>query len=124
MTRKEAFAPHPQVPLSAAIRAGDFIFLSGQVPFGPDGKLIEGGVAAQTDQVLENLSRVLEMVGASLVDVVKTTIWLTDAGDFPAFNMAYARHFGSPPPARSCVVSALAVPARVEIEAIAYKPLA
>lgn len=122
MTRKEAFAPHPQVPLSAAMRAGDFVFLSGQVPFGPDGKLIEGGIEAQTDQVLDNLSRVLEMAGASLADVVKTTIWLIDVADFAAFNAAYARHFESPPPARSCVVSALAVPAKVEIEAIAYKP--
>lgn len=122
MMRKEAFAPHPKVPLSAAMRAGDFIFLSGQVPFGPDGKLIQGGVEAQTDQVLENISRMLDMAGASLADVMKTTIWLTDAADFAAFNTAYARHFESPPPARSCVVSALAVPARVEIEAIAYRP--
>lgn len=122
MTRKQAFAPHPTVPLSAAVRAGNFVFASGQVPFGPDGKLVEGGIEIQTRQVLDNLAAALELAGVALEDVVKTTIWLTDAADFAEFNSVYATYFKTSPPARSCVVSALVVPAKVEIEAVAFCP--
>jgi len=114
---------HPTVPLSAAVQAGDFLFLSGQVPFGPDGRLVPGDIAVQTRQVLENIAAVLGKVGASMEDVVKTTVWLTDAADFAAFNSVYREYFPSLPPARSCVVSLLAVDARVEIEAIAHVPV-
>ncbi|MEL7176725.1 MAG: Rid family detoxifying hydrolase [Pseudomonadota bacterium] len=122
MMSKQTFAPHPTVPLSNAVRAGDFVFTSGQVPFGPDGKLVEGGIDVQTKTVLDNLAAALGLAGATLNDVVKTTIWLTDAADFAEFNSVYASYFETPPPARSCVVSALMVPARVEIEAVAYRP--
>ncbi len=110
------------VPLSPAVRAGDFVFVSGQVPV-IDGKMVEGGVAAETRAVLENVKSCLEMSGCSLADVVKTTVWLRDREDFPAFNAAYAEFFPENPPARSTAESRLMIDIAVEIEAIAYKPL-
>ena len=121
MTREHFGASH--VPLSPGVRAGDFVFVSGQVPVGADGKIVEGGVAEQTKQVIENISKVLGMAGCSLSDVVKTTVWLKHAEDFPAFNAAYAPFFPKDPPARSTAESRLMIDIRVEIEAIAYKPL-
>jgi 2-iminobutanoate/2-iminopropanoate deaminase len=117
------FGTHPTVPLSAAVRAGDFIFLSGQVPFGPDGKLVGGNIETQTRQVLDNIKAALGVAGATLADVVKATIWLTDPDDFARFNAVYGAYFDQAPPARSCVVSQLMVAACVEIEVVAYKPL-
>lgn len=113
---------HPTVPLSAAVRAGDFVFLSGQVPFGPGGTLVAGDITVQTEQVFANISAVLKMVGASLSDVVKATAWLTDPADFAAFNAVYKSQFPDQPPARSCVVSQLMVDAKVEIEVVVYLP--
>lgn len=112
-----------QVPLSPAVRAGDFVFVSGQVPVGADGKIVEGGVGAQTKKVLENIEAVLATAGCSLSDVVKTTAWLKHAEDFAEFNTAYAPFFPNDPPARSTAESRLMIDIRVEIEAIAYKPL-
>lgn len=111
------------VPLSPAVRAGDFVFVSGQVPVGPDGKVVKGGVEAQTKQVLDNISTVLDMAGCSLSDVVKTTVWLKHAEDFAGFNAAYAPYFPKDPPARSTAESRLMIDILVEIEAIAYRPL-
>jgi 2-iminobutanoate/2-iminopropanoate deaminase len=120
---QQVFGTHPTVPLSAAIRAGDFIFLSGQVPFGPDGRLVGGDIETQTRQVLDNIKAALETAGAVLSDVVKATIWLTDPDDFARFNAVYGSYFDKAPPARSCVISQLMVDACVEIEVIAYKPV-
>ncbi|WP_029056921.1 RidA family protein [Stappia stellulata] len=120
---KEVYGTHPAVPLSAAVRAGDFIFLSGQIPFGPDGDLVRGDIETQTRQVLDNIAAALALANASLADVIKTTIWLTDPADFGRFNAVYGAYFPERPPARSCVASQLMVDARVEIEAVAYKPL-
>lgn len=111
------------VPLSPAVRAGDFVFVSGQVPVGEDKKIVEGGVAAETRQVLENVQRCLQMAGCDLGDVVKTTVWLRDREDFGAFNEAYAEFFPENPPARSTAESRLMIDIAVEIEAVAYKPL-
>ncbi|GGF05431.1 RidA family protein [Stappia taiwanensis] len=122
MTR-QVFGTHPRVPLSSAVRAGDFLFLSGQVPFGPDGELVGGDISIQTRRVLDNLAAALQEAGATLSDVVKTTIWLMDPEDFAAFNAVFREYFPKAPPARSCVASALMVDARVEVEAIAYRPV-
>jgi len=109
------------VPLSPAVRAGDFVFVSGQVPV-LAGAIVPGGIAAETRAVLENVKKCLEMAGASLADVVKTTVWLRDRDDFPAFNAVYAEYFPTEPPARSTAESRLMIDIAVEIEAIAYAP--
>jgi len=117
-------APAPIGPYSQAIRAGDLLFVSGQIPLSADGGSVVGATAPeQTEQILSNLSAVLEAAGASASDVVKTTIFLVDLSDFAAVNEVYGNFFGhgGPPPARSTVqVSALPRGVRVEIEAIAH----
>lgn len=120
MTKQHFGTSH--VPLSPAVRAGDFVYISGQVPV-VDGKIIEGGIAEQTSQVLKNISAALALAGCELSDVVKTTVWLKHAEDFPGFNAAYAPFFPKDPPARSTAESRLMIDILVEIEAIAYKPL-
>ncbi len=111
------------VPLVPATRVGDLIFCSGALGVDAAFRLVDGGVAAQTKQAIANLKAVLADAGASLADVAKTTVWLTDLSDFAAFNAAYAEAFGKSLPARSTVASALALPgALVEIEAIAALP--
>ena len=108
------------VPLTPATRVGDLIFCSGALGVGANFKLVEGGIAEQTRQAIANLETALNATGATLADVAKTTVWLTDLADFGAFNAAYAEAFGGHFPARSTVTSALAIPgALVEIEAIA-----
>jgi 2-iminobutanoate/2-iminopropanoate deaminase len=116
-------APAAIGPYSQAIDAGDFVFLSGQVPIDPKtGDLVTGDIAVQTERVLDNLGAVLEAAGCSFADVVKTTIYLTDLGDFQTVNATYAKRFSSAPPARATVqVAALPKGARVEIDAIARK---
>ena len=119
-------APAPRGPYSPAVRAGDYIFVSGQIPLDPiTNQTRLGDVASETRQVLENIRLNLEGCGATLRDVVKTTVFLTNVQDFAAMNAAYAEVFGDSKPARSTVgVAALPLPgAKVEIEAIAYKPL-
>jgi 2-iminobutanoate/2-iminopropanoate deaminase len=114
-------APAPIGPYSQAVVAGNDVFCSGQIPIDPQtGKLIDGDVAAQTERVLENLRAVLAAAGASFDDVVKTTIFLTDMGDFAAVNAVYEGAFGRAKPARSTVaVAALPRGASVEIDCIA-----
>jgi 2-iminobutanoate/2-iminopropanoate deaminase len=116
-------APAAIGPYSQAIDAGDFVFLSGQVPIDPKtGELVQGDIAAQTERVLDNLAAVLEAAGCSFADVVKTTIFLTDLGDFQVVNATYGKRFTAAPPARATIqVSALPKGARVEIDAIAKK---
>lgn len=110
--------------LSPAFVAGDLVFLSGQLAFGPEGTIVApDDIALQTVQVLNNLSRALQAHGLGLTDIVKTTVWLTDTADFPAFNAAYAKALGDHRPARSTVRSDLMLPgAKVEIEAVAKRP--
>lgn len=108
------------VPLVPAARVGDLIFCSGALGMDANFKLIDGGVGPQTTQAIANLEAVLAQAGATLADVAKTTVWLTDMVHFAEFNAAYAAAFGPHIPARSTVTSALAIPgALVEIEAIA-----
>ena len=115
-------APKALGPYSQAVRVGDLVFCSGQIALDPQsGALVgEGDVRAQTKRVMENLRGVLEAAGSSLERVVKTTIFLTDLGDFPAMNEVYAGFFTTEPPARATVqVCALPRGARLEIDAIA-----
>jgi len=108
-------------PYSQAIRANGFIFLSGQIALDPaTQQLIEGGVAEQTERVLENLKAIVEAAGASLHHVVKTTVFLKDMNEFAAMNEVYSRYFVRNPPARSTVeVARLPKDVRVEIDLIA-----
>jgi 2-iminobutanoate/2-iminopropanoate deaminase len=114
-------APHAIGPYSHAVRAGGFLFLSGQIPLDPvTNELISGGVAEQTERVLENLKAILEVAESSLDLVVKTTVYLKNINDFPAMNEVYARYFPADPPARSTVeVARLPQDARVEIDVVA-----
>ena len=114
-------APTAIGPYSQAIRAGGMIFSSGQIPLDPvTMQMVEGGIAAQTEQVLNNLAQVLQAAGASLQQVVKTTVYLADMNDFAAMNEVYAKFFGETRPARSTVQAArLPRDARVEIDVIA-----
>lgn len=114
-------APRAIGPYSQGIASGGFLFLSGQVPLDPaTGELVRGTVGEEVARVLENLKGVLEAAGSGLERVVKTTVYLTDLGDFEAMNGVYARYFGSNRPARSTIqVAALPRGARVEVDAIA-----
>ena len=111
-------------PFSPAVRAGDFVYVSGQVPANAQGEIVAGGIEAQTRQVMENLKTVLALAGATLDDVCKTTCWLQDARDFGAFNRVYMGYFGADRPARSTTEARLMVDAKVEIDVVAYKPKA
>jgi 2-iminobutanoate/2-iminopropanoate deaminase len=114
-------APFAGAPYSQGIRAGDFVFVSGQLAVAPGGNEIVGEtIQEQTEQVFANLKAILEQAGSGLERLVKTTVFLSDLGDFAGMNEIYARHVGDAPPARSTVeVAALPTGARVEIEAIA-----
>ena len=112
----------PLGPYSPFVRAGDFVIVSGQGGM-KDGEIVDGGVAAQTEQTMANIAARLADAGAELSDVVKTLCFLTDMGTFGAFNDAYAAAFGDHRPARSTVeVSALPGGMAVEVEAWAYRP--
>jgi reactive intermediate/imine deaminase len=121
MNRKHFGNSH--VPLSPAVRAGDFIYVSGQVPVGKDGEIVGGGIEAQTRQVMENIKAALALAGAELSDVVKTFVILDDAREFGGFNKAYGSYFPENPPARTTLEARLMIDIKVEIEATAYKPL-
>jgi 2-iminobutanoate/2-iminopropanoate deaminase len=111
-----------QLSLSRAIEAGDFIFLTGQVPF-KDGKVMtEGTIEAQTRAVLDAIAATLAEAGANLSHVVKAMVWLRDRADFPGFDAVYGEYFPHQPPARSAIVSDLLVDVRVEVEVVAYRP--
>jgi 2-iminobutanoate/2-iminopropanoate deaminase len=111
----------PVGPFSPAVRDGDRMYTSGQVAQDPaTGKLIEGGVVAQTEQIFHNLAAILSAANKSFADVVKVNVYLTDIRDFAAMNEVYARHFVAPYPARTTIgVAALPLSAAVEIEMIA-----
>jgi 2-iminobutanoate/2-iminopropanoate deaminase len=113
-------APAAIGPYSQAVQAGGFLFVSGQIPLKPDGHLIEGGIAEQAQQVLENLMAIVTAAGGDHSSIVKTTIYLVDLKDFAAVNDVYSSFFGDDPPARATVaVSALPKDSCLEIDAIA-----
>jgi len=115
-------APQAIGPYSQAIRAGGFLFVSGQIPLDPaTGTLVAGDVTVQTQRVVDNLAAILAAAGASFADVVKTTVYLLDMNDFTAMNAVYGAAMPTPPPARSTVqVSRLPRDVRVEIDVVAY----
>ena len=115
-------APAAIGPYSQAIKAGDFLFLSGQIPLDPaTGKLVEGSIGDQTHRVLRNLSAILEAAGASFAQVVKTNVYLADMADFGAMNEIYGTYFPQPAPARATIQAArLPRDVKVEIDLVAY----
>ena len=116
-----AGAPRAIGPYSQAIKAGGFLFVSGQIPLDPQsGQMVDGDIAAQTHRVFANLRAILEAGGTSLDRVVRTTVYLADMNDFAAMNEVYGTYFGAPAPARATVQAArLPKDARVEIDVIA-----
>ncbi|AKX94278.1 RidA family protein [Neomoorella thermoacetica] len=114
-------APAAIGPYSQAIKIGNLIFTSGQIPLDPaSGRIVDGGAAEQTARVMANLQAVLAAAGAGLEDIVKTTVYIKDMNDFSAINEVYGRYFTKEPPARSCVeVARLPKDVLVEIEAVA-----
>lgn len=109
--------------LSKAIRAGDFVFLTGQIPMKNGEPMTTGTIEDQTKAILEDIKATLEEAECNMSDVVKSMIWLRERADFPGFNKIYGDYFPKEPPARSAVVSELLVDVRVEIEVIAHKPV-
>ena len=118
---EEAPAPFQGAPYSQAIKAGGFVYVSGQLALRPDhGEIVGDSVGEQTEQVFANLRAILEAAGSGLERLVKTTVYLADLRDFAAMNEVYARHVGDVPPARATIeVAALPSGAKVEIEAVA-----
>ena len=111
-----------RLSLSRAVWAGDFVFLTGQVPMQNGAVMTRGSIEDQTRAVLDDITATLAMAGCDRNDVVKSMVWLTSREDFPGFNAVYAEYFPEQPPARSAIVNDLLVDVKVEIEVIAYKP--
>ena len=114
----------PRGPYSPAVRAGDFIYVSGQVPVDPATQLaVSGDIGVETRRVLDNVKLILEGCGATMADVVRCTVFLADAKDFAAMNAVYAEYFGDNKPTRTTVVAGFVLPGiKVEIDAVAYQP--
>ncbi len=113
-------APAAIGPYSQAVRQGNHIFSSGQIPLNLDGKIVSGGIEAQTRRVLDNLSAILAAEKVGLANVIKTTVFLTDLADFATMNTIYGEYFGQHKPARSTIqVAALPLGSLLEIEAVA-----
>lgn len=113
--------PAPPVPLSPGVRAGDFLYVSGQVPTNPDGSVLIGNFTAEVNGALDNVEAVLRAAGASLAQLVKVNAFLSNAALFGPFNEVYKQRVGTPPPARTTVVVDFGHPdVRVEIEAVAF----
>ncbi len=125
MSKKIVFtekAPKPVGPYSQAVISGDLVFVSGQIPIDPKtSKVIEGGIEAQTGQVLENIKHILESINLTLNDVVKTSVFLSSFSDFQSFNQVYSKYFEKNPPARTTVQACLMAGVLLEIDAIAKK---
>jgi 2-iminobutanoate/2-iminopropanoate deaminase len=123
MTRKTYGKKNPNLPFHPAVRAGDFIFVSGQVPKDAEGNMFSGTIEAETKWCIGALRRTLEEAGAGLEDVVKATVYLSDARDFGRYNRVFAEHFPAAALARTTVEARAVISTKIEIEAIAYKPL-
>ena len=109
--------------LSRAIRAGDFVFLTGQIPMRDGSPMTDGSIQEQTRAILDDITETLATADCTREDVVKAMVWLRDRGDFPGFNEIYGEYFQIEPPARSAIVSDLLVDVKVEVEVVAYRPL-
>ncbi len=115
---KSEKAPEAVGPYSQAVRAGNLLFISGQLPLTPDGKIIEGGIEEQTRQAISNLEAVLDAAGLTLNELVKVTVYLKSIENFAEFNRVYGGYFGEDPPARACVEAAN-LPKGVDVEVVA-----
>ena len=111
-----------KLSLSRAIRAGDTVYLTGQVPMRDGAVMTDGSIEDQTRALLDTITETLQLAGCDRDDVVKAVVWLRDRADFPGFNAVYADYFPNDPPARSAIVSDLLVDVRVEVEVIAWRP--
>ena len=112
-----------QLSLSRAVRAGDLVFLTGQVPLKDGAPMTTGSIEEQTRLVIELIQKTLNEAGCELDDVVKSMVWLKHREDFPGFDKVYGEYFPDGPPARSALISDFLIDIRVELECIAYKPL-
>jgi len=126
MTKKVVYtdkAPKPIGPYSQAIKVGNFMFISGQIPINPEtGQVISGDIKIQTKQVLENIKAILEAEGYSMENIIYVTVYLANIEDFPEFNLEYSKYFQKDPPARVTVgVAQLPKNVKIEISAVAYK---
>lgn len=126
--RKQVIGPPLEIggrvlSLSRAIRAGDFVFLTGQIPMRDGLPMTDGTIEEQTRAVLDDITATLAEADCTRDDVVKAMVWLRERSDFPGFNAVYGDYFPEAPPTRSAVVSDLLVDARVEVEVVAYRPL-
>ena len=117
----DAAAGNTRRPFAKAVRAGDFVYVSGQVPT-IDGEVSGVGIVEQTEQVMKNIIAVLGSANCGLEDVIKVNVWLDDPRDFTSFNSVFERYFADHPPARSTVQSGLMIDAKIEMEVIAFKP--
>ena len=116
-------APLPAGPYSQAVIAGEFVYVAGQGPTNPvTGKKVDGGVQAETEQVLKNVQAILEAAGTSMENVVKVNVYLSDRNDFRAMNEVYQRYFSADPPARTTVQALPPVDIAVEIDCVAVLP--
>lgn len=121
-TRQPEGVATPRSPYSPVVVGGDLVFTAGQVAFDETGSLVRGGIQEQTGRVLDNVERCLAAAGCTMDDVLKVTAFLSDLGDFEAFNRVYAGRFGRPYPARSTVGVRLADGLLVEVEVFARRP--
>jgi 2-iminobutanoate/2-iminopropanoate deaminase len=111
-----------KLPFAKAVRAGDLVFVSGQMATDASGQLIAGNIESQARQVFRNIEAILAEAGCTMADVVKCTCWIDDPRDFTRFNAVFAEVFPDQPPARSTVISRLVLDGKLEVEAIAYMP--
>ena len=111
------------LPFARAVEADGWLYVSGQVPM-VDGELVSGNIVVQSRQAIQNLLSILHEAGYGPEHVVRCGVWLEDPRDFASFNAVFREHFGSHPPARACVVSSMVVDCKVEIDCVAYKPVA
>ena len=111
------------LPFSPAVRAGDFVYVSGQTAMNDQGEIVSGGIEVQAHKVFEIIKNILEIAGCSMEDVIKVNVWLDDTRDFAGYNRIFAEYFTENPPARSTVQSKLVVDAKIEADVVAYKPL-
>ena len=111
------------LPFSPAVRAGDFVYVSGQTAMNDQGEIVSGGIEVQAHKVFEIIENILELAGCGMEDVIKVNVWLDDTRDFAGYNRIFTEYFTENPPARSTVQSKQVVDAKIEADVVAYKPL-
>ncbi|MGE0118314.1 MAG: RidA family protein [Dongiaceae bacterium] len=122
-TKGKKVYPHKLDFISAAIRAGDFVFVSGQLALGPDGNLLHGNIEQETRTVLRQIETTLKDAGCTMRDIIKVMVWLQDPRDFEEYNRVYKEFFPVDPPVRATVRADLIYDSKLEVQVTAYKPL-